>query len=672
MAGEERGSEEDIFTRMSTFVNKKVTKATRGAQEFMNRHFHVREEIIPSEEVGLSHTINPPNYDSEKDEEDGPEKEISEEETKIRDIFYETADKITETITVDNLFQCRNPFTKAFEVSAKLRELAKTRNENVVLLNNLAEKVEDFSVTLMDQVNTEEEIKIDVQEKENMDTYACLLDSITESAIRHEQKKFVSHPLTYRLVNQRWNYGLPSHYLAGWKLVLLYIFTIIETTLTPLLCPFIAYVFYMDQISNSKRTEEEKEKGKTEKPLRDKYLSYLTTPFVIFLKDKLSQFVFIVLHLRISVLPSSVSAKTEEYLILIFYVGSLLTEVQQYRTSQSRVYLRNMWNYVDVMTLSLHALILVLRIITICLRGDPYHNRLLEVVNHFYGITTLLLVLRFSSILEVNKTVGPLQLALFRMCIDLAIILIQFFFVIVAFSVAITMIYTAEISYLIPTGQKKINGTHFDGFCAEGRTACLFKASTHLVWSVFGLTNLETMKSHGELSSAVVGVLYVLFLILSVIMLINMLVALLTNTYQKVETNADVEWKFSRAVVADEYRRFHPIVAPFNIISFPACQCYIWKSGDRRERTAEERRRKYIKFYDEELFPVIKKRYKDKHGLLFPLSTEEKIDKLQNDLQKMVEHLQTFMEVKDQHKSQTPCQVQQSDVSQRECYQSEV
>ena len=59
----------------------------------------------------------------------------------------------------------------------------------MVLLNNLAGKVEDFSVTLMDQVNTEEEIKIDIQEKENMDTYACLLDGITESAIGHEQKK---------------------------------------------------------------------------------------------------------------------------------------------------------------------------------------------------------------------------------------------------------------------------------------------------------------------------------------------------------------------------------------------------------------------------------------------------------------------------------------------------
>ena len=43
------------------------------------------------------------------------------------------------------------------------------------------------------------------------------------------------------------------------------------------------------------------------------------------------------------------------------------------------------------------------------------------------------------------------------------------------------------------------------------------------------------MESHDKLSTAVVGVLYVLFLILSVIMLVNMLVALLTNTYNKVE-----------------------------------------------------------------------------------------------------------------------------------------
>lgn len=60
--------------------------------------------------------------------------------------------------------------------------------------------------------------------------------------------QFVSHPLAYRLLNQRWNYGLPSKCLPGKKLgLMLYIFTILDTILTPVLLPFITYVFYKDQ-----------------------------------------------------------------------------------------------------------------------------------------------------------------------------------------------------------------------------------------------------------------------------------------------------------------------------------------------------------------------------------------------------------------------------------------
>ena len=101
---------------------------------------------------------------------------------------------------------------------------------------------------------------------------------------------------------------------------------------------------------------------------------------------------------------------------------------------------------------------LVLRCFTLN-ETDPYQSRLLQVVNILYGISTLLLTLRFSSILEVNKTVGPLQLALFRMCIDLLIILTQFSFVIMAFSAAITKVYVAEISFLTPAHQRESNET---------------------------------------------------------------------------------------------------------------------------------------------------------------------------------------------------------------------
>jgi len=110
-----------------------------------------------------------------------------------------------------------------------------------------------------------------------------------------------------------------------------------------------------------------------------------------------------------------------------------------------------MWNCLDVLTLLIYFLIVILRIATFIRSGDPYHNRLLEVVDYFYGANTMLLVLRFSSVLGISAVVGPLQLALFRMLIDLTIIIVQFFFVIIAFSLAITKSYLAEMSYMTST-----------------------------------------------------------------------------------------------------------------------------------------------------------------------------------------------------------------------------
>lgn len=98
-----------------------------------------------------------------------------------------------------------------------------------------------------------------------------------------------------------------------------------------------------------------------------------------------------------------------------------------------------------------------MRIVTVFRGGTPYNNRLLEIAHLLYGVNTMFLVLRFSSILELNSVVGPLQLALFRMFVDLLIILMQFGFVVAAFSLAITKIIQAELSNqapLSPTGNR--------------------------------------------------------------------------------------------------------------------------------------------------------------------------------------------------------------------------
>ena len=75
------------------------------------------------------------------------------------------------------------------QVSTKLREPSYNRDERAVFFTTLAEQVEDFSVTLLDQINTKEEISIGHEEISDMNSYASLLDSITELAIRFSQKK---------------------------------------------------------------------------------------------------------------------------------------------------------------------------------------------------------------------------------------------------------------------------------------------------------------------------------------------------------------------------------------------------------------------------------------------------------------------------------------------------
>ena len=67
-----------------------------------------------------------------------------------------------------------------------MQQLSLIRDESEAFLNELAQQVEDFSVTLMHQINTREESLMD---HENIDSYGSLLDDITASAIRNSQKK---------------------------------------------------------------------------------------------------------------------------------------------------------------------------------------------------------------------------------------------------------------------------------------------------------------------------------------------------------------------------------------------------------------------------------------------------------------------------------------------------
>ncbi|XP_067037021.1 short transient receptor potential channel 4-like [Acropora muricata] len=531
--------------------------------------------------------------------------------------------KIEGVVTAESFCSCRDPIDMAFKVNNRLKELADDSPENTGFLTKLAEQTEDFAVQLIDLVNDGKEL-VNTEDSGNVSTLqASMLSGLTDKAIVHSQKKFVAHPLLFKRLEMRWLLGLPEFFKR--HLILLLPLIVIDTFLTPILLPIIAIAFNRDQKKCRLRMQKSKTQFGCEKVVSkhdnclekalDIYFAYFNTPFVIFVKDRVSQIVFIFLLCRVCVSTSSIEPRMEEYLIFIFFCGILLSEYRQFKEAPSK-YFKDMWNYIDLLALIVYIFILVLRIAIMAHGGAHSNNRLLEIANYLYGFDTLLLILRFSCIVGLSSNFAPLQLAIFRMCVDLVVILVQFVFIIGAFSVAITKGYVAGKSFVEHSGEHAY------------RIDLLIKVTSDLMWSLFGHRGDDVMSAEAadDASKYVVLTLYFAFLILSTIMMINILVALLTKTFDNASNNAEIEWKFARAVIENQYRTMHGIVVPFNLITVPGL--YLLRRGkeDARELEREDRQKNYQSYYEEYLFPSITQRYKSKYGTSFPLSVEEKMD----------------------------------------------
>ena len=59
--------------------------------------------------------------------------------------------------------------------------------------------------------------------------------------------------------------------------------------------------------------------------------------------------------------------------------------------------------------------------------------------------------------------------------------------------------------------------------------------ATHLTWSLLGLAEVDKLDAADFPSVFFIRLLYGLFLIMVVVLLVNMMIALLSNTYQQVQ-----------------------------------------------------------------------------------------------------------------------------------------
>ncbi|KAL0829972.1 hypothetical protein ABMA28_003436 [Loxostege sticticalis] len=472
-----------------------------------------------------------------------------------------------------------DPILTAFQLSWELRNLAFAEQESKAEYLELRRQAQKFAVDLLDQSRSSQELAIilnhDPDEPAFVEGDHQKLARL-ELAIDFKQKKFVAHPNIQQLLAAIWYEGVPG-FLA---------------LLFPCYC-----TLYM--IAPNCAT------GKLMRKPFMKFLihasSYLFFLLILILVSQRAEVQVIQLfgpewmvkELEKELLKQRGNGPTYLELVVVVYVlGFIWEETQEIYIEGIRSYLRNMWNFIDFTRNSLYAAVALLRFAAYWqqiteINQDPQTKFIPRenwdafdpqlIAEGLFAAANIFSALKLVHLFSINPHLGPLQISLGRMVIDI----VKFFFiyslVLFAFACGLNQLlwYFADLEkrkcYVLPGGLPDWDNA--GDSCMKWRSfGNVFEASQSLFWASFGMVGLENFELAGIKSyTRFWGLLmFGSYSVINVIVLLNLLIAMMSNSYAMIDEHSDVEWKFARTRLWMSYfEESATLPPPFNIFPTP-------------------------------------------------------------------------------------------------------
>ncbi|XP_040069320.1 transient-receptor-potential-like protein isoform X1 [Ixodes scapularis] len=473
-----------------------------------------------------------------------------------------------------------DPILTAFELSLELKRLSYVENEFKVEYKKLQRQCQEFATSLLDHIRTSAELacimnhdmRIRDVEEDDVLSMARL-----ELAIEHQQKKFVAHPNVQQQMSSLWYDGVPGFrrkHIVGQCLQIIKIGAVF---------PYYSFMYIFFPRSRA---------GKAAK-----------RPFVKFVANAFSYLIFLLLLILASQRVNLGGLHTHssdgevsqhkqrgqppsfiEVAILTYVIAQIWEEATEIWSGGLARYLKDSWNTLDSIRNCLYVAATLLRIVAyIQARQEIDLEPLLEYLprEHWEAFDPMLVAeglfaagnvfsaLRLVHLFSMNPHLGPLQISLGRMVIDI----IKFFFIytLVLFSFACglnqLLWYYADLerSNCDPQNSR-------DSACLTWRRfSNLFESSQSLFWASFGLVDLSNFELAGIKSyTRFWGLLmFGSYSVINIVVLLNLLIAMMSNSFQTISERADTEWKFGRAKLILKY--FQPgqtLPPPFNLLEF--------------------------------------------------------------------------------------------------------
>lgn len=214
---------------------------------------------------------------------------------------------------------------------------------------------------------------------------------------------------------------------------------------------------------------------------------------------------------------------------------------------------------------------------------DEYIPYVLFTRNQLLALVLLLSFVELLNFLTFHHLFGPWAVIIQDLMKDMMRFLVIMGIFLIGFSLTVSAIYAPIFEPLqVPTEIIALGGSHQQLPAAQQIGAGLSLTPTMgldfqsplftfemLFYSLFGLVEpdfMPPMHSSPAISKVIMKLVFGIYMMITVVVLINLLIAMMSNTYQRIEARSDIEWKFGRAKLIRNMIRTSPTPSPLILL----------------------------------------------------------------------------------------------------------
>ncbi|XP_035912923.1 serine/threonine-protein phosphatase 6 regulatory ankyrin repeat subunit B isoform X2 [Anopheles stephensi] len=378
--------------------------------------------------------------------------------------------------------------------------------------------------------------------------------------IENEQKEVIAHTVVQRYLQELWRGTLNW---TAWRIMLLFVGFII--------CPPVWIIFTLPLGHNFYKV-----------PII-KFMSYLTSHIYLMIHLMIVGITPIYPVVRPSLLPY-----WYEWGLLVWLSGLLLFELT---------------NPSDKSGLgSIKVLVLLFGIIGVGVHvsGMLYVNKtywptLMYCRNQFFALSFLLACVQILDFLSFHHLFGPWAIIIGDLLKDLARFLAVLAIFVFGFSMHIVALNQSFHNFSVDEIRRLPRTVASAAYFSDVRMNPILSFEL-LFFAVFGQTTTDqtqidkmtpnTTRTQPYWTEYLFKIVFGIYMLVSVVVLINLLIAMMSDTYQRIQAQSDIEWKYGLSKLIRNMHRTSTAPSPMNLVT----TWFVWIVEKVRARIVKKKR----------------------------------------------------------------------------------